>query len=110
MQVRDYERLGLNLDNDTRKKVEEMKTRCGELSIKFQRNLNEENTHLHFTRAELDGMPEDFIKVSLPDRLNIKAVRSFSTSTFSILTGDLLGASLPAFHHFYLFLADSQRG
>jgi Zn-dependent oligopeptidase len=72
VQVRDYERLGLNLDIDTRKKVEEMKTRCGELSIKFQRNLNEENTILHFTRAELDGMPEDFIKVSLPDRLNIK--------------------------------------
>ncbi|GAQ89369.1 thimet oligopeptidase [Klebsormidium nitens] len=60
--VRDYERLGLNLDAATRQKVEALKTRCGELSINFQRNLNEENTILHFTADELAGMPHDFVK------------------------------------------------
>jgi hypothetical protein len=55
-------------------------------------------------------MVEDFIKVGLPDMQKSKAIFSFSTSKFSILTGDLLGASFPSFHRFYLFLAESQTG
>jgi hypothetical protein len=35
-QVRDYERLGLNLSPDIRRKVEFLKTTIGELCIEFQ--------------------------------------------------------------------------
>lgn len=64
-QVRDYERLGLNLSKETRERVEQLKTAIGENCIRFQQNLNEENTMLYFTEDELAGMPADFIKVKL---------------------------------------------
>ena len=53
--------LGLHLSDDIRKEVQSIKTRMSELSIKFSRNLNEDNTKLKFTREELAGMPEDFL-------------------------------------------------
>lgn len=60
--VRDYERLGLNLSADIRRKVEFLKTTIGELCIEFQQNMNEENRRLYFTESELAGLPADFIK------------------------------------------------
>jgi thimet oligopeptidase len=62
-QVRDYERLGLNLSPEIRRKVEFLKTTIGELCIEFQQNMNEENRRLYFTEDELAGLPSDFIQV-----------------------------------------------
>jgi thimet oligopeptidase len=61
--IRDYERLGLNLNADTRRKVEFLKTTIGELCIEFQQNMNEENRRLYFTEEELAGLPKNFIQV-----------------------------------------------
>ncbi|CAM6010102.1 unnamed protein product [Sphagnum balticum] len=60
--IRDYERLGLNLNADTRRKVEFLKTTIGELCIEFQQNMNEENRRLYFTEEELAGLPKNFIQ------------------------------------------------
>lgn len=49
------------MSEEIQKEVKKIKKRMSELSIKFQRNLNEDNTKLFFTREELAGMPEDFI-------------------------------------------------
>ena len=49
------------MSEEIQTEVKKIKKRMSELSIKFQRNLNEDNTKLFFTREELAGMPEDFI-------------------------------------------------
>ena len=59
--LRDKRRLGLHLEEDARKQVEDLKKRISELSIKFQQNLGEVDTKLYFTKEELAGMPEDFL-------------------------------------------------
>lgn len=59
--VRDYERQGLNLDEEKRVQIEELFKKLSELSIEFNSNLGEENTKLTFTKEDLTGMSEDFI-------------------------------------------------
>jgi len=62
--MRDYRRAGLDEDEDTRKKLTEIKKKMSELSIEFSKNLGEENTTLYMKKEELKGLPETFF----PDR------------------------------------------
>jgi Zn-dependent oligopeptidase len=55
-------RNGLHLPEADRNKVKAIKKRMSELGVGFQKNLNEDTTHLFFERKELDGVPEDLIK------------------------------------------------
>ncbi|KAG5446122.1 Thimet oligopeptidase [Clonorchis sinensis] len=60
--VRDGRRAGLHLDEKGRKKIEELSKEENRLCIDFQRALDEENTVLEFTKEELAGCPEDFLR------------------------------------------------
>ena len=59
---KDYIRNGLGLPaGPKRDRFKDIKKRLSQISIEFQKNLNEENEGLWFTREELDGVPEDVL-------------------------------------------------
>lgn len=59
--LRSYRRNGLDLPEDKREQVKALQKELSVLSVTFLRNSNEENGHVLFTEAELDGVPEDVI-------------------------------------------------
>lgn len=57
-----YIKNGLNIEaGPKRDRFKEIKLRLSQLSISFQKTLNEEDGGIWFTREELDGTPEDVI-------------------------------------------------
>ncbi|KAI1416867.1 Metalloprotease [Hypoxylon sp. FL1857] len=58
-----YIRNGLGLpQGPQRDRFKEIKKRLSQISIEFQKNLNEENGGLWFTKEELDGVPSDVVE------------------------------------------------
>ncbi|OAL63865.1 hypothetical protein A7C99_4516 [Trichophyton rubrum] len=59
---KDYLRNGLGLPaGPKRDRFKEIKKRLSDIAIEFQKNLNEENGGLWFTREQLAGVPEDVL-------------------------------------------------
>lgn len=57
-----YIRMGLGVPaGPKRDRFKDIKKRLSELSIIFQKNLNEEQGGLWFTKEELDGVPDDVV-------------------------------------------------
>ena len=57
-----YIRNGLNIPvGEKRDRFKEIKKRLSQISIVFQKNLNEEKGALYFTKEDLDGVPEDLV-------------------------------------------------
>jgi thimet oligopeptidase len=60
--IQSFERQGLDKDKETRTKIEKILKEISNLAIEFDKNLGEENTNLEFTKEELSGMKDDFLK------------------------------------------------
>jgi thimet oligopeptidase len=60
--LRDYRRAGLELPKSERDEVERMRKELSRLTTDFQTNVTKAQRALKFARADLDGVPEDFLK------------------------------------------------
>ncbi|KAL2061547.1 hypothetical protein VTL71DRAFT_6924 [Oculimacula yallundae] len=58
-----YIRNGLGIEKGPKRdRFKEIKKRLSMIQIEFQKNLNEENGGIWFTKEELDGVPEDVLQ------------------------------------------------
>jgi metallopeptidase MepB len=59
---KNYIRNGLGIEKGSKRdRFKEIKRRLSQLSIEFQKNLNEENGGVWFTEKELEGIPDDVL-------------------------------------------------
>jgi len=59
--MRDYRRAGLALPPEKRKEVEQLRKQLAKLGTDFETNIANAKRPVVFTKAELEGMPEDFL-------------------------------------------------
>jgi len=59
--VRDYRRAGLDLPRDQRDAVEKLRQQLTDMETDFENNVTKAVQPLKFTRAELAGVPADFL-------------------------------------------------
>jgi thimet oligopeptidase len=59
--MRDFRRAGLELPDDARKRLVDLRQRLTELETRYHQNLGEDKTRLEFPVADLEGLPADFI-------------------------------------------------
>jgi thimet oligopeptidase len=59
--LRDYRRAGLELPKDRRDAVENLRKELTALETDFENNVTKAHAELKFTKAELAGVPEDFL-------------------------------------------------
>src|SRR6266852_2898382 len=73
--MRDYRRAGLDLPKEARDEVERMRKELSGLTTDFESNITKAQRPLKFTRAELEGVPEDFLSQakSGDDEYTVKA-------------------------------------
>lgn len=60
--MRDYRRAGLELPKPQRDEVEALRKKLSGLTTDFDANITKTRQAVVFTKAELDGVPEDFLK------------------------------------------------
>jgi thimet oligopeptidase len=59
--LRDYRRAGLALDPATRARVESLRKQLARVSTEFDTNITNANVTIEFTRAQLAGVPEQYL-------------------------------------------------
>ncbi|HXT11135.1 MAG TPA: M3 family metallopeptidase [Candidatus Angelobacter sp.] len=60
--MRDYRRAGLDLPKAGRNEVERMRKELSRISTDFEENIEKAKAPVKFTKAELEGVPDDFLQ------------------------------------------------
>jgi thimet oligopeptidase len=61
-----YRLSGVDKDDATRARIKELQDKATEISLAFSRNVQEGAQHISVTAAEVEGLPEDYLKAHLP--------------------------------------------
>src|SRR5205807_2136561 len=59
--LRDYRRAGLELPQDQRKEIEQLRKELSKLGTDFDTNVVKATAPVMFAKADLDGLPESFL-------------------------------------------------
>ncbi|KAK4380798.1 putative thimet oligopeptidase, partial [Sesamum angolense] len=82
--VQDFERNGLNLTSTKREELQRLMAQIDELSMRYIRNLNDDNAFLLFHDMELVGLPPEFLKsLEKTENGKFKVVLKPSSVTYS---------------------------
>lgn len=60
--LRDYRRAGMSLTAEKRAELKELQVKLSKLSIEFETSIREDETRVPLTKAELKGMPTEWLK------------------------------------------------
>ena len=64
--LRDLRKAGHGLSEEVQAEVQQARTRLVELAVRFGENVDEYEDHLEVTRADLDGLPDDYVERLAP--------------------------------------------
>ncbi len=67
-ELRDYRRAGVDKDDATRQKLQELNAEIVKTSLAFERNIRESKRHVELGKKALKGLPEDFIAKHPPNK------------------------------------------
>ncbi len=59
--LREFRRAGHDLPAAERQELQDLQSRLVEIEVAFNRNIGEAHDHLELTRAELDGLGDDYV-------------------------------------------------
>ena len=96
--LRDYRRNGFDLDAAQRDAVRERRERLIGLGIRFRRNIDEDDSAMTVSRAELEGLPEAYI-----DRLRTEESSAGGAVRYRV------SLDYPELHPFLESAADADR-
>jgi thimet oligopeptidase len=100
----EYRLAGVDKDDATRLKVRQLQDKITALSLTFNRNVDDDVRKVTATRAQLDGMPADYIARHKPDTHGIYTLTTDPPDSFPVRSF----ASSPDLR-LRMFLAYSQR-
>lgn len=81
-----YRLAGVGKDEATRKQVQQLQDKITELGLTYARNVQDGALTVSATRAELDGLPEDFISNHKPDANGVYALSTDEPDSTPVLT------------------------
>jgi thimet oligopeptidase len=100
----EYRLAGVDKDDATRAKIRQLQDKITDLSLAFNRNVNDDVRKVTASRAQLEGMPADYIARHKPDANGV-----YTLTTDPPDSGPVYSFAKDPDLRLRMFLADNQR-
>lgn len=84
--LRDFTRAGVHLDDDSRARLRELSERETALVQEFSKNIREDVRSIQVTRAQLAGLPDDYIAAHPADESGMHTITTDYPDVYPFLT------------------------